>query len=82
MFMTIALFISTLILIYHLLKVVDKLGGKPPVWSAFATIGYINKHIREHGDKKQNRLVKLMYVFIISHIILVLALFLLINIQL
>ncbi len=80
--MTISLFISTIILIFYLKRVVEELGGNPPIWSALATMGYINEHIRDHGDTKQKRIVKLMYVFFFLTIILILTLLLLVNIRL
>jgi hypothetical protein len=69
------MFLTSIAILQYLIRVTEKLGGKPPRWFPLAAIGYVNEHIREHGDKKQIQILNLMYVAGFSSLILFVALF-------
>jgi hypothetical protein len=60
--MTCGSFISTFVLLLVLKRISEKLGGKPPMWSALTTMGYVRQHIKKNGNKRQKNLVTLMYL--------------------
>lgn len=81
-FMTCALFISTFVLLVVLMRIAEELGGRPPMWSSLATMGYVRQHIKEKGNKHQKKLVTLMYLSFFSTLICLLVLFILSQIEL